>query len=455
MFIFRRMQNKFSHMLIYRAMVLTIALIAVFASCTSFLDEGFYINTSYPEYKQPGGTLASIPNERRVFVLFSFGYNNLSYDLYEDIEDMVSGTLPGYGYKEDVVLVLRHGTSKSYNYSQPSAPVLTHIYSKDDEIIHDTLKVYSDTTVAARKSIVNDVLNIAKKRFPAKHYGMLISSHATGWAPQGYCYSPPDKSNSTIFSLNADQYDGPAKYHDESPLLKSVGSHYNGSPSRSIEIEIPDLADAIPMHLDYILFDACFMGCVEVAYELKDKCDMMCFSQTEVLSGGMDYENLLSILFAEGEVDLTKCAEGYFNMYKDQATSLMRSATVSVVDCRKLDRLAEVIKRNSEAIGKLAESSDKYNVQGYFQPRYSRNHGIFFDLEDIVRKSGAGDAELNELTDALNECIKCRYATKRFLDEFDINTHSGLSMYLPDSDREILNKYYRTLKWNKATGLIK
>ena len=387
--------------------------------------------------------------------MFSFGYNNLSYDLYEDIEDMVQGDLPEYGYKENVVLVLRHGTSKNYNYSQPSAPILTHVYSKGEEIIYDTLKVYSDTTVAARKSVVNDVLNIAKKRFPAKHYGMLMSSHGTGWAPQGYCYSPPDKSSGTIFGLNASQYDGPAKYHEENPLLKSIGSHYNGAPARSIEIEIPDLADAIPMHLDYILFDACFMGCVEVAYELKDKCDKICFSQTEVLSGGMDYDTLLSVLFDKNGVDLTVCAESYFNMYKNQTASYMRSATVSVVDCRKLEPLAQIVARNSDAIKSLSESNERRNVQGYFQPKYSRYHGIFFDLEDILNKSNISDHDKEELQAALNDCIQCKYSTNKFLDEFSINTHSGLSMYLPDADREILNEYYKTLKWGKMTQLIK
>jgi hypothetical protein len=166
---------------------------------------------------------------------------------------------------------------------------LTHIYTRGEEVVRDTLKIYADTTVAARKAVVSDVLNLAKDRFPAKSYGMLLSSHGTGWAPQGYCYSPPDKTSGGIFGLDSYLYDGPAKYHEKDPLLKSIGSHYNGSPSRSIEIATSDLAAAIPMHMDYILFDACFMGCVEVAYELKDKCDMMCFSQAEILSNGMDW----------------------------------------------------------------------------------------------------------------------------------------------------------------------
>ena len=446
---------KFTHIFKVKAVAIAAALLACIVSCSGPLDMEFSSSLSHPQKERPeGATLKETPNLRRVFVLFSFGYNNLSYDLNEDIEEMINGALPEYGPDKNVVLVLRHGTAKNSNYSLPSSPVLTQFYTKNGKIIRDTLKVYADTTVAARKTIVNDVLTIAKNRFPAKSYGMLISSHGTGWAPQGYCYSPPDKSSGTIWSLDSFGYSGPEKYHQDRPLLKSIGAHYNGSAARSIEIEIPYLAEAIPMHLDYILFDACLMGCIEVAYELKDKCDQICFSQTEVLAGGMDYKNLLSVLFNQDNIDLTACAENYFNMYKDASLSWMRSATVSVVDSTKLDPLAETVAKLSEKIRAMAATTSRHSVQGYFQPRYDRYHGIFYDLEDIVAKSGATEEELDELRAALDECVLCKYATARFLDEFAIKTHSGLSMYLYDSDREILNEYYKTLKWEQKVRLI-
>lgn len=436
------------------------ALVATFcmiAACDDPYKDEFRVNAYNPEIKRPDdATLADIPNNRRVFIAFSFGYNNLSYDLKEDIEDMISNNVPEHGFEENVVLVLSQNTKNGYNYSVPSAPVLTHIYTRGEEIIRDTLKIYADTTVAARKAVVSDVLNLAKDRFPAKSYGMLLSSHGTGWAPQGYCYSPPDKTSGSIFSLNNSfPYDGPSKYHEERPLLKSIGSHYNGSAARSIEIEIADLADAIPMHLDYILFDACFMGCIEVAYELRNKCDMMCFSQTEILSNGMDYSTLLSILFSEDSIDLTRCAEDYFNMYKGQSSSIMRSATISVVDCRKLDKLAQIIADNSEAIKALATNSkNRQNVQGYFQPKYSKNHGLFYDVESILQESGASAETMGKLREALADCIICKYATPTFLNAFDIRTHSGLSMYLQDPDRYILNDFYKTLEWNNTTHIV-
>ena len=87
---------------------------------------------------------------------------------------------------------------------------------------------------------------------------------------------------------------------DGTPDVKSIGVQ-NISKSELIEIDITDLAEAIPMNMDYIIFDACFMGGVEVAYELMEKCDKMVFSQTEILADGMDYKTMCSYLFAAGE----------------------------------------------------------------------------------------------------------------------------------------------------------
>ena len=41
------------------------------------------------------------------------------------------------------------------------------------------------------------------------------------------------------------------------------------------------------------------------------------------------------------------------------------------------------------------------------------------------------------------------------MNEFTIDTFSGFSMYLPCNGTNELDKYYQTLKWNKATDLVK
>ena len=96
-----------------------VAAVITVAACTDLYEEGFHINGSRPEIKRPeNAILADTPNKRRVFVLFSFGYNNLSYDLKEDVEDIISSGVPGYGFEEDVVLVLSQNTKDTITPSR-------------------------------------------------------------------------------------------------------------------------------------------------------------------------------------------------------------------------------------------------------------------------------------------------------------------------------------------------
>ena len=437
------MQINILHTLRFKAITFAVMAFAAAISCTDFYESDFSTNLNNPEYKRPeGATLTETPYySNRVFVMFSLGFNDLSSFLASDFEDLTTGALPGYGFGEDVVLVLKHNTYENRNYSQRTSPVLIQLYKRNDKIISETLKVFDENTVAASASMIEEVLTYAKTKFPARSYGMLISSHGTGWIP----YSPDsDKNYSSFFRRSSSQ-------HDEFPLTKSIGAHYDGSSSNSIEINIPDLAKAIPMHLDYIIFDACYMGGIEVAYELKDKCDKICFSQTEILAEGMDYKSLLSSLFDFNEIDLLGIAENYFDQYKNQS-GIHRSATISVVDCKKIESLSQIVAKHSETINKLAKSNERKSVQGYFR---SSAHGVFYDLQDIIIKSGANKDELEELNKALVNCVLCKYATEEFMATFLINNHCGLSMYLPDYDRYILNDYYKSLKWNKATKLVK
>ena len=441
------------HRLIFAA-----ASAVILLSCSTFPENELYIDHSSKWGPHTSGHTDRNSSGRRdkVFIVYSMGYNNLAYDLNEDIEELLSGDIPSYSPSDNALVIMSHSTlNNRTNYSTPTSPVLLHAYKAVDGTIRkDTIAVFPEGSIAATKEVLNEVLTCVQDRFPADHYGMLVSSHATGWAPQMYCYSPPDKSSSGIWRAQEKDFRPLEKYTDERPLTKSIGAHFNGSSADMKEIELPDFAEAIPFHLDFIIFDCCLMGGVEVAYELRNVCDKVMFSQTEILSGGVEYTTMAGHIFSGEEPDLKAIAFDYYTKYAEKTVLQERSATVSVVDCRKLGPVAEIVRKNAAGITALAESRDRKKVQQYFQNGLERNHGIFFDLEDMVIKSGAPESDLNALSSALDECIICRHATPTFLTHLDIRHHSGLSMYMKDSDREILNNYYTTLEWNKATGLI-
>ena len=71
-----------------------------------------------------------------------------------------------------------------------------------------------------------------------------------------------------------------------------------------------------------------------------------------------------------------------------------------------------------------------------------------------MMEAGANEYEIAGLHNALYECVLYKGHTPGFMYEFDINTFSGFSMYLPCNGNTELDKFYKTLQWNQATGLI-
>lgn len=291
---------------------------------------------------------------------------------------------------------------------------------------------------------------------------MIFSSHATGYLPSGYYTKPGSyiyqEKEGMMYRGGINRRNSqPVPYfepqHDPSlPAVKSIGQDQVGTHGnyQSYEIELDDFAKALPMQMEYILFDACLMGGVEVAYELKEKCRYVGFSQTEVLAEGFDYKKITTHLIGSPTPNPMAVCEDFFNQY-DVQTGVYRSATISMVDCTKMEPLAEICYNMFTKYAVDLEKLNPSKVQRYYRGDYH----WFYDLTDIVAKIGATEEELQQLQEALDRCILYKASTPKFMDSFVINIYSGFSMYLPTDGSRELDKYYRTLQWNKATSLVK
>ena len=394
----------------------------------------------------------------RAHVMMCFGFNNLSSSLAEDIRDLEKGFIPGSAPLDNYLFVFSHLVESSY--STPSSPKLQRIYlGPDGNPMKETLLEMEPGTVSNSAECIREVLEFLKEKYPEiESFGVLMSSHGTGWTPPGYCTTGyKNEGNSDVIEWRRSAF--PETYlsgeylYEPVPGVKSMGYTVTGvNPTVAYETDIREIADLLPFKLDYIIFDACFMGGVEVAYQFKDKCRYMCFSQTEILSDGMDYTTMISDLLEGNRADLVSLATNYFNHYNLSIGS-KRSATISVVDCSKLGTLAAVCRNLFRNYDISKDNVDASKLQKYF---YYTNHAWFYDLYSIVQAAGASETELSDLQWALDECILYKAATPTFaLHKFPIYTHSGLSMYLPEKERTQLNSYYRELTWNKLTGLVK
>lgn len=299
--------------------------------------------------------------------------------------------------------------------------VLVHIYhSRRRGNVADTIETRPREN-SAHPATFTRVLNKLKSYRPAASYGLVVLSHATGWLPAEMSY-PAIRLKSVVQD-------------------KSANETYN-------YMELTDFADAIPYHLDFIVFDACFMGSVEVCYELKDKTGYLVASAAEVLAPGFVYSTMMQHLFAP-VADLTAVARDFFE-YCNSQTGYYRSATVSVVKTDGLEELASLVS-NMTQTETFADDWNNIQTYGYGAQK------IYFDLEDYLLKFSA--ANRDRIQKALSQNVTYMKHTPEYFSSATqtmqpIRTFCGLTVYIPQEAYPQANEACQKLKWTKdATSL--
>lgn len=370
------------------------------------------------------------PSEAKVFIVYSCGHNNLSGSLLQDIEDIgKTAPLPPYDGLYKIVVFNHRSYRNTSDWSIEMDPALYRLYRNNNgEVVKDTLITYKGKT-GSDPAVMKEVLTDVAKLFPASEYGFLFSSHGTGWLPYNYY------ANGT----------------------KTAGADYTGQGSLGTpsEMDVKDFAKAFPFKMKYILMDACFMGGIETAYELKDVCDYYLGSQTEIWGDGLTYDTMLSHLFSGQDTEsfLSGICADFMAHYRNRN----QPATISTVRTSGLNELGKVCAKLTAQHRDALEAINPSTVQGYMPqtstPKYWEKTW-FFDLQDIYVNAGISEQEKAELQNALDASIVCKDATKTLFDGSALKTFCGLSMYLPCAGNAFLSTYYKDYMWNAAVTLV-
>lgn len=431
----------FEHLFMRRARILFLLLLGLLlASCER---DGFQLDLSVGPFGDP---------TRKVMLLYEAGFNSLGGDIIGNLETLQEGWLPGNRRNDDVLLVMSHVTRYSRNYTRETEPVLIRMYKNGDDVaVLDTLRTWPVGTSIANAGMVTEVLELVRELFPAAGYGAVFSSHATGWLPEGYFNNPK-------------RYEGndrrPSGDYWAAPRLRTFGQEYFQSGKMYEEIELHDLAAAIPYRLDYILFDACLMSTVEVAWALKDVCSYLAVSPCEIPAAGFDYSTLTKHLLQAETPDLKAACEDYFARYENDS---VYGATISMVDCGALPELADVCRPLFARYRSAIRNLDGSKVQTYDRKMNNKYFFAFFDLKDLLREAGASASELASVQAALDKVLVYEAHTSRFIN-LNLDRCCGLSMYLPSypdytkdayHGTEFLDWFYQeNVAWNQATSLV-
>jgi hypothetical protein len=329
--------------------------------------------------------------EKTIFVYMAAD-NNLYRNAQTDIQEMLSCEIP------DKCNLLVYVDAPLW--VDEETPQLFKIQS--GELI--PVKRYESHN-SANKEVLRQVINDVINSFGAETYDLILWSHGTGWLPS-----------------NA--------YKN---LTKSFGQEGDS------EIEITDLAEALPIKFECIIFDACLMGGIEVYYQLRNKADIIIASPTETLVAGLPYDEILPVLFSSSS-DYTEIARKYMSYYKNQ-TGALQSATISVIDTKYLETLAGLL-NNTVAAGNIGAIHDKDRMQKYDLLKNS----IFYDFMDCINNTVNAENHIAAIEQQLSKVVIYNDSTPYFLDKLTITNSCGISIYVSHGNLQ-LDEAYRRLDW--------
>lgn len=348
--------------------------------------------------KDDGISPLQIESDRMVLVYIAAN-NDLQHDAVNSIIKMQNGFTENRGNK--LLVYAKLGSGSSY--------LLDIRSSQSTRIVADTLKSYSVGNSADPlflKMVIEDSRRVVK----AKSYGLVMWSHATSWLP------PASKIGMTTKSFGYDE---------------------------SVEMDIQDLDDALPDDLEYLLFDACSMGSIEVCFELKDKAKFILASPAEVLSSSFPYDEISNHLF-EGLEGLELIGKKFLDYYRAQP-GLYSSATISLINTKELDNIAQQTKALLSSRTAQMPFKRSSIQKLYFQP----GAGVAaFDFLSFLRTNYDANA-YRSLESSIDKAVVFRGATENFFG-IPIKDFCGLSVYLPESD-DPYEYYYSSLAWSQTS----
>ena len=360
------------------------------------------------------------PVGQTVFMFFPWS-NSLLSDFRRTVEDMQT-VVAQRSMKDERVMVFMATSERE--------AVLFELKKQNGRCLTDTLRRYSDRPFTSRQwltSLFSEVMTLA----PASRYGMVVGCHGLAWVPvQG-------QRNARKRLGSQERIDEEDNLYKEERIDKEgepndlmhfevqgpVTTRFIGGTYPETQIETTDLADAMAdagFHTEYILFDACYMSSVEVAYELKDVTHYLIASPTEVLSYGFPYITMGKHLL--GTPNYKSIVDSFISFYSSYN---LPYGTVAVTDCTQLDALAAIAQQINAADAEQLVPNGVQIMDGY-------SPTLFYDLGHLMSLKDAGTVLTAAFAEQLDKAVPYKGHTGQYFtalkdEPVDIKHYSGLN----------------------------
>ncbi len=276
----------------------------------------------------------------------------------------------------------------------------------------DTLKIYDSDVANVSKARLSEAIADTKALAPAADYGIIFWSHGTGWIQDGIAEEAP------------------------------AGMAYSFGSDKGKKMNVTSMAQTLDgQDLSFIYFDCCYMGSVEVMYQLRHAAPVIASSPTEDPIAGMPYDKTLSHFFLPAKADLVGAAQEMFNHYMLTYQRYDCPVTMTVINTAGLDELAA-------ATADIYASVETPKPADYQPQKYSADRTCYyFDFEDYVKALGADNEAVAQWSNAYANVVTYKAHSDWIWGDIAITRCGGLSTYILENPASAAIKGYSQLDW--------
>lgn len=305
----------------------------------------------------------------------------------------------GAGIGDNVNVIIEAGGAKKWQNSVITASKLGRYKVEGENLV--TLDLLPKTSMV-EKSTVTDFIKWGVKNYPADNYDIIFWNHGGG----------------TLAGFGMDElFSGDLSIADIASAIKDSGVHFN-----------------------FVGFDACLMGTIEVAYSLAPYADYLIASEEEEPGYGWYHTGYLKALNKNPGIDMETFAKILVDDFI--ADNKGDSTTLSVIKLSKIQELyatlCEFFANGKKAISNgsyKAVSSARSKTKAFGDGNYDQ-----IDIIDFCKKSGIEGAD--KVIAAVEDAIVYHNT--------NIKNANGLAMYFP---YQYPSYYKKMLQMTKGFGM--
>lgn len=286
----------------------------------------------------------------RTLLVYLMAENSISSDLSKDFAEIKDGA---YALSDDVRLFVYFDNSDAQRL-----PALYQYHPHNGELVENTVYTFSEDVCSSDTLVLGKVLDMIFDDYPTEAFDLVMGSHADGWIP--YCKK---SAPSRIIGID----NGKNSYSDEIV--------------RTIEVdELAELLERLPLKVDRLMFDACLMQGIEVAYALRDVADWIIGSPAEIPAYGAPYDKVVPKF-----LNHSCSVEDIMAEYKIAYDNISSAVVLSAVRTSCLQELANV---TFQYVNKYfgAGAVNDYSTSLAYVPEKAPSYPSYYDLNSVMLK---------------------------------------------------------------------